>query len=520
MVIRLKKWIDRHLLLAFFINFILCCVSAFFMRIYSYYWSIGRYRRFYLFAEYVSLVILLLFFIVTCILFIRLRNTDLLKVKKIYRIDRIKIELYIILLIVGIILGFYLIHPYRFRILGLYTTLDSLFNILSAVFVIGLYCTCMLSVIVMLWRRYRLGILKDTSIILNSIYLYKTRTELEKQLWNKRRFSLWFVILSVIICSVLLLKMGEATGFFGGCLLVIVAVIYIVNFMSLKKNYEIGCIMNHIDAVSRGENIEDILPEKSIFYESDKKLKNIDNAVKEAAKKQLSAERLKMDLITNVSHDLKTPLTSMVAYTDLLKKEDLSMEAMDYVDAISRKQQQLKEMIQSVFELSKSTSGAEVLKIEILDMKILVEQMMADFDERIENAGFSVRVKVEGDNFLFKADNAKMYHVIQNLLENALKYSMQGTRIYIAVEKTVDKKIRFSIKNISSYEIDFNPEQLLERFVRADRARTTKGNGLGLAIVNSYILNMNGKFNLSVDGDLFKAVIEFSEAEKTSEELT
>ena len=90
----------------------------------------------------------------------------------------------------------------------------------------------------------------------------------------------------------------------------------------------------------------------------------------------------------------------------------------------------------------------------------------------------------------------------------------------VHVEKTVDKKIRFSIKNISSYEIDFNPEQLLERFVRADRARTTKGNGLGLAIVNSYILNMNGKFNLSVDGDLFKAVIEFSEAEKTSEELT
>ena len=227
-----------------------------------------------------------------------------------------------------------------------------------------------------------------------------------------------------------------------------------------------------------------------------------------SVEKQLQAERLKVDLITNMSHDLKTPLTSMIGYTDLLKKEELNDTARDYVDVIALKQEQLRDMIQDVFDLSKATSNAEQLNMERLDMVKLFEQILADMEDRIQEEKREIRTDFPEEGLYFMGDNGKMYRVVQNLLENALKYSLPDTRIYISV-KQQGNQAQAVMKNIAGYEMNFSPEEIMERFVRGDAARTTKGHGLGLAIASSYVKNMGGSLNIEIDGDLFKIIMEF-----------
>lgn len=273
---------------------------------------------------------------------------------------------------------------------------------------------------------------------------------------------------------------------------------------------DVTALVEQIQAISHAESLKDTfrISERSLFYEPFHQLEELDEAVRRSAEKQLQVERLKIDLITNVSHDLKTPLTSMVGYTDLLKQEKLSAEAKDYVDIISVKQEQLKEMIQQLFELSKATSGVEQLNLETLDMRKLMEQILGDMEDRIKESGQIIRSRFDELPLLFTGDNEKMYRVVQNLLENALKYSLEGTRIYIDVKKR-EGRIVLQMKNIASYEMDFAADEIMERFVRGDQSRTTEGHGLGLAIASSFTQNMGGFLNVDIDGDLFKVTMEF-----------
>ena len=237
-------------------------------------------------------------------------------------------------------------------------------------------------------------------------------------------------------------------------------------------------------------------------------LNNISDGMNAAIEQRLKSERMKTELITNVSHDLKTPLTSMIGYTDLLKKEELSAEAKDYVEIISLKQEKLKDMIQNLFELSKATSGVDLLTIETLDMRKLLEQTLGDMEDAIRESGREIRTKFPEEPLLFKGDNEKMYRVVQNLLENALKYSMEGTRIYLDIRRE-SNRIYTEIKNIASYEMDFAPEEIMERFVRGDESRSTEGHGLGFAIASSFVRNMDGMMDIEIDGDLFKVILNF-----------
>ena len=193
----------------------------------------------------------------------------------------------------------------------------------------------------------------------------------------------------------------------------------------------------------------------------------------------------------------------MVGYTDLLKKEDLTPAAQDYVEVISVKQEQLKEMIQSLFELSKSTSGTEKFQMEKMDMKRLIEQTLADMDDAIAQSNLSFRTALGDEPLPFLGDNGKMYRVIQNLVENILKYSLGGTRVYIDAGKE-NGEIFVTMKNISAYEMNFEAEEMMERFVRGDESRTSEGHGLGLAIASSYTANMGGRKELAADGELFR----------------
>lgn len=387
-----------------------------------------------------------------------------------------------------------------------------------------LICGIFLFCVGILLNRYTEKKLKESFFIFREIEHYKARTSLEKQLAAKSKWPFRIAMILELLLAVTMF-FGLVDGWDNEPLFVItIGTTVLILILFAWKTYrsrlsrEMGLLMEQIHTMAEGSMESRIaeVSEKSLLYPAFAELENIESAMQKSVEKQMQAERLKIDLITNVSHDLKTPLTSMVGYTDLLKKEDLTPAAQDYVEVISTKQEQLKEMIQSLFELSKSTSGTEKFQMEKMDMKRLLEQTLADMDDAIAQSGLSFRTALGEEPLPFLGDNGKMYRVVQNLVENILKYSLEGTRVYIDAGKE-NGEIFVTMKNISAYEMNFKAEEMMERFVRGDESRTSEGHGLGLAIASSYTANMGGRMELSTDGDLFKVTLHFPEADGESE---
>lgn len=236
-------------------------------------------------------------------------------------------------------------------------------------------------------------------------------------------------------------------------------------------------------------------------------LRNLQKGMKKAVSEAIKGERMKTELITNVSHDLKTPLTSIVNYVDLLKKMDLqSEEAAGYVHVLEDKSARLKQLIEDLIEASKATSGNLAVAAEKVDLQQLVLQAYGEYEEKIENAGLDIRTSVPEEKVYVNVDGKHMWRIVENLLCNALKYSMTNSRVYVNIDSDEQFGI-LTIKNISAFPLDISPEQLTERFVRGDASRTTEGSGLGLSIVQGLANIQGGKFKVEIDGDLFKATV-------------
>lgn len=238
-------------------------------------------------------------------------------------------------------------------------------------------------------------------------------------------------------------------------------------------------------------------------------INNMKSGISRAVENQMKSDRLKSELITNVSHDLKTPLTSIINYVDLLKREDLTKEEMkDYISVLDRKTQRLKVLIEDLFEASKMASGAVELNIEKVDVAQLLTQALAEFDEKIKTSSLAFRVNIPHQKVYANLDGKKTWRVFENLVGNILKYSQPCTRVYIELIDNEDSII-ITMKNISAYEMDFNVDEIFERFKRGDASRATEGSGLGLAISKSIVDLQGGSLNIEIDGDLFKAIVEF-----------
>ena len=241
--------------------------------------------------------------------------------------------------------------------------------------------------------------------------------------------------------------------------------------------------------------------------------KNV-NAVREgfaiSNQKQSNSERLKTELITNVSHDLRTPLTSVLNYVDLAKRSDITEEErQEYLQIIDNKSKRLKVLIDDLFEASKMASGAVELNKEQVDLVALMYQALAEYEDRFEDQKLIVRTKTSNPHMYAYCDGRKMYRVFENLFSNVIKYAQPATRVYL--EMTYEgSEIIITLKNISNYELGFDVSELAERFKRGDSSRHTEGSGLGLSIVKS-ILELHGAaFELSQDGDLFKVIIKIN----------
>lgn len=276
---------------------------------------------------------------------------------------------------------------------------------------------------------------------------------------------------------------------------------------------DIGKVIDHIEAIKNGDmETKLILNSDADLHLAAENLNKIQEGVSKAAEERIKSERMKVELITNVSHDLKTPLTSIISYTDLLSKEEgLPEHVKDYIKILVQKSDRLKTLIQDIFDLSKATSGEMKIEKEKIDLGKLIRQTLADLDEQISQSGLLFKIDIPDEPVYIISDGKKIYRVFLNLICNALKYSLEGSRVYISLNVEDSKKKAIAvIKNIANYEMNFEEEEVLERFVRGDKSRTTEGSGLGLAIAQSFMQACGGNMSVKVDGDLFKVELEFN----------
>ncbi len=257
----------------------------------------------------------------------------------------------------------------------------------------------------------------------------------------------------------------------------------------------------------------DMLDESSVFARESCQLSMLGCQIQESVERQIQAEKMKIDLITNVSHDLKTPLTSIISYIDLLKKEDLEPVARDYVMILEKKSERLKKMISDVFDLTKATSGNLEIKKSELDFGRLLIQILADMEWIIEPAPVKVVSDIPEQLLQICSDGEKLYRVIQNILDNALKYAMPDTRIFVTL-KEEGREAVLQVKNVSAYEMNFTREEVLGRFFRGDCARSTEGSGLGLAIAKEFTESCDGRLDLMINGDIFQVELRFHVIER------
>ncbi|MGG0485637.1 MFS domain-containing histidine kinase [Priestia aryabhattai] len=246
---------------------------------------------------------------------------------------------------------------------------------------------------------------------------------------------------------------------------------------------------------------------KSALTQAAIDINHIQQQIQKSQHVQVKSERLKTELITNVSHDLRTPLTSIMTYTALLKSQDLTWDEQHaYVEIIDRKSKRLQTLIDDLFEVSKMASGDVELHKDTIDINQLLHQALAEYDEAIKDSTLQFRIQSIQKPIFATVDGQKLWRVFDNLIENILKYSLEQTRVYISVQE-INEQVKLTFKNVSKYELNEQADELFERFKRGDASRQTDGSGLGLAIAKSIIDLHGGELNIEIDGDLFKVTI-------------
>ena len=242
------------------------------------------------------------------------------------------------------------------------------------------------------------------------------------------------------------------------------------------------------------------------FAETEEKLKAVQSAHTEAIRQAVTGERFKVELISNVSHDLRTPLTAILGYGELLEQQPMSEEGKLQLSRLNQKAGYMRDLVDSLFELTKVSSGVLEPKREAIDLIRLMEQTIGLFDDQLTAAGLRVKRQYAMKEAALNTDGSMLHQVFANLLGNAIKYALKGSRIYLEAAET-DSGYRVRMVNTASYEMDFTAEEIVQRFARGDKARSTQGSGIGLAIAQTYTEAVGGAFRIAIDGDQFSAIV-------------
>ncbi|SHH99261.1 Histidine kinase-, DNA gyrase B-, and HSP90-like ATPase [Clostridium collagenovorans DSM 3089] len=319
-------------------------------------------------------------------------------------------------------------------------------------------------------------------------------------------------IIVILTLNLLVLILISGMWFWG----IIVAIVYtIILFVKVKQySNDVGQKYNKLfqatNEIAAGNLDVTIGEDLGVFEPFKIEVESIQMGLKKALDKEVKSQKMKTELISNVSHDLKTPLTSIITYVDLLKDKNLPDEKRErYLSVLERKSQRLKELIEDLFEVSKATSGDISLNIIDVDVVSLMKQTLLELDDKINKSQLLIRKNFSSPKIILPLDSQRTFRVFENLIINITKYAMKGTRVYIDIQDT-DNEVVIVLKNMADVEIDFNVDDIVERFARGDRSRNTEGSGLGLAISKSFVELQGGSFNIEVDGDLFKVIMVFN----------
>nr|WP_286183924.1 HAMP domain-containing sensor histidine kinase [Clostridium sp. CCUG 7971] len=276
----------------------------------------------------------------------------------------------------------------------------------------------------------------------------------------------------------------------------------------MKKITDIQTSLNEFKKSNFNYKIE--VNENDMFKELVEDINSLGEVINEAVEERLKSERMKTELITNVSHDLKTPLTAIINYISLMKKEDIKPEHVkDYVKVLDNRTQKLKVLIDDLFEASKVSSNDIEVNLEKTDINQLLTQSIVEMEEEIEKTKLDFIINTPDKEVYIMADGRKLWRVFENLISNILKYSLEGTRVYIDMI-TKDNKVNITMKNISNYPLNFNPKEITERFTRGDSLRNIEGSGLGLSIAKGFVELQDGSLDIEIIGDLFIVTLIFN----------
>ena len=319
--------------------------------------------------------------------------------------------------------------------------------------------------------------------------------------------STWKVAVGWLVVSSIYLTSTYAAG-----------VVMILNFVLLIVFCSVAAQWQKLSRASKqlsAGNLEYKVDTKRMFRsfrQHGEDLNNISEGIAIALNQKMKSERLRTELITNVSHDIKTPLTSIINYVDLLKKEELTGQASAYVEVLDRQSRRLKKLTEDLVEASKASTGNIHCSLACTDIVELVQQAAGEYEEKLAASQLEAIISAPENEIVYGlVDGNLMWRVMSNLLSNACKYSQPNTRVYIQVKQNADQ-VFVTVKNISRDQLNIDPDELMERFVRGDSSRSTEGSGLGLNIARSLVDLQKGKFSLSIDGDLFKAQVRFARA--------
>jgi signal transduction histidine kinase len=322
----------------------------------------------------------------------------------------------------------------------------------------------------------------------------------------------WVVLYSAMVCLLVLGFWAALYSGWGIAFLVIVILISIA--LMLYSGYALGTLLKGVRKLSDGE-LSHKIPTDHLhgsFRECAVEMNTLSETTMVAVQNQVRAERMKTELITNVSHDIKTPLTSIINFVDLLGKPHSPEANKQYLEILSRQSNQLKKLIEDLMELSKASSGNLQANIMTMDVAESVNQALGEFSDKLEKVHLIPVFHQPEEPVLVAADGRLTWRVLSNLLSNAVKYATPGTRVYVEIAEEADT-VQLSIKNVSKEELRLSAEDLLERFVRGDASRNREGSGLGLNIAKTLMEVQGGSLQLTLDGDLFKVTLTFPAAE-------
>lgn len=412
------------------------------------------------------------------------------------------------------------------------TSFDNLFADLNLLLIVGIIYACRIEFFNVLSIRYtsenlmRLAMLVITAAISSLLLVLILSLVRHIKKGTIFKHSVIYIILSRTTEALIKIAASGPLMYktIGAAIIIIMSAVYaagnpiLIAAIILATIFFIHNKVRHFQKIQEGLQIAKNgdyefkidLKGNGEFKQLSADINEITSGLKIAVQNEVKSEKMKTELITNVSHDIKTPLTSIISYVDLLKREGLSSEnAPKYLDVLERKSNRLKKLTEDLFEAAKATSGNIEPKFERVHINSLIEQLLGELDEKINESNLIFKVTASDEKIYAKADGRLLSRVMENLLSNIFKYALKGSRVYIVISED-ENNVWVSFKNISAYELNIPVDELMERFKRGDEARSSEGNGLGLAIARSLMEVQKGVLDISIDGDLFKAELKLS----------